>query len=344
MTVTDYILPLSWAVPLLLAATAAITWAGVRATNLADRLADRTGVGEALIGAVVVGAITSLGGSVMSVVTAHDGYPALAISNALGGIAVQTFFLAIADIAYRRANLEHAAASPENLIQGGLLLVMLSMLVAIMAAPPVAIWGISPGTPLLFATYLFGLVLIRRVRKVPMWHPRVTPETREDTPEPEGDEPLSVGALWLRFGGYALLMATSGLGVAVAGVSIVEQTGLDQTAVGAGITATCTSMPEFVIAVAAVRQKALTLAVGNIIGGNSFDVLFSAFSDIAYRPGSIYHAVGPETLFIVALTQVMTGVLLLGLIRREKHGPANIGFESVFILAAYVTGVIVVAG
>ena len=35
----------------------------------------------------------------------------LAMSNAVGGIAVQTLFLAIADVAYRRANLEHAAAS-----------------------------------------------------------------------------------------------------------------------------------------------------------------------------------------------------------------------------------------
>ncbi|NIV34835.1 MAG: sodium:calcium antiporter, partial [Anaerolineae bacterium] len=56
----------------------------------------------------------------------------LAVSNALGGIAVQTFFLAIADMAYRRANLEHAAASAPNMLQNGLLI---SLLAWIMLAP-----------------------------------------------------------------------------------------------------------------------------------------------------------------------------------------------------------------
>jgi cation:H+ antiporter len=40
------------------------------------------------------------------------------------------------------------------------------------------------------------------------------------------------------------------------------------------ITSTCTSIPELVTAVAAVRQGSLTLAVGGIVGGNAFDTLF----------------------------------------------------------------------
>lgn len=39
---------------------------------------------------------------------------------------------------------------------------------------------------------------------------------------------------------------------------------------------------------AAVRRGALTLAVGDILGGNCFDVLFISGSDVAYREGSIY--------------------------------------------------------
>ena len=99
-----------------------IAIAGTRITRVVDQLADRTGLGEATAGAVLLGAATSLAGSVLSVTAAYRGHPELAVSNALGGIAVQTFFLAIADMVYRRANLEHAAASAPNMMQNVLLI------------------------------------------------------------------------------------------------------------------------------------------------------------------------------------------------------------------------------
>src|SRR5690554_4980730 len=103
-----------------------IAIAGTRITRVVDQLADRTGLGEATAGAVLLGAATSLSGSVLSVT--YRGHPELAVSNALGGIAVQTFFLAIADMVYRRANLEHAAASAPNMMQNGLLIGLLALL------------------------------------------------------------------------------------------------------------------------------------------------------------------------------------------------------------------------
>ena len=103
-----------------------------------------------------------------------------------------------------------------------------------------------------------------------------------------------------------------------------------------------TSLPELVTSVAAVRRGALTLAVGGIIGGNAFDTLFVAASDIAYRDGSIYHHVSNSVLLWVALSILMTGVLLMGLLRREKHGLGKIGFESVTLIGLYFAGVAMV--
>jgi cation:H+ antiporter len=40
----------------------------------------------------------------------------------------------------------------------------------------------------------------------------------------------------------------------------------------------------------------------------------------------------------VALTILMTCILLLGLLRREKHGFGNIGFESILVLILYLGG------
>jgi len=41
------------------------------------------------------------------------------------------------------------------------------------------------------------------------------------------------------------------------------------------------------------------------------------------------------------LTILLTAILLLGLIHRERKGPANIGFESVGVLVFYLIGVAV---
>jgi cation:H+ antiporter len=83
-------------------------------------------MGEIIAGAVFVGASTSLPGAITSMVTAAQGYPGLAIGNALGGLTAQTTFLAVADLAYRRANLKHAA-SVTGLTQGTLLVSLLTI-------------------------------------------------------------------------------------------------------------------------------------------------------------------------------------------------------------------------
>ncbi|OLO11529.1 cation transporter [Chromohalobacter japonicus] len=314
---------------------------GTRLTGVVDTLADRTGMGEAIAGAVLMGMATSLSGIVLSVTAAWKGQPELAMSNAVGGIAAQTLFLTVADVALRRVNLEHAAASIGNLAQGTLLMCLLGMLLVARYSPEWTLWGIHPVTPLLFLGYVYGLRIIDEVRSQPMWMPRRTRETREDAPEDEAQR-YSLTRLWGAFAALALLLGVSGWVMEKAATTLATETGMSQTAVGILLTSVATSLPELVTAVAAVRRGALTLAVGGIIGGNAFDTLFAAASDIAYRDGSIYHAVSDQTLLWIALSVLMTAVLLLGLVRREKHGPARIGFESVALVLLYGAGVAMV--
>ena len=175
-----------------------IAIAGTRITRVVDQLADRTGLGEATAGAVLLGAATSLSGSVLSVTAAYRGHPELAVSNALGGIAVQTFFLAIADMVYRRANLEHAAASAPNMMQNGLLIALLALLLLAPTLPDVTVWNIHPITPILLGFYFYGTRLIQGAGDNSMWYPSVTSDTRQDEPESESSLP-SLSRLWTEF-------------------------------------------------------------------------------------------------------------------------------------------------
>lgn len=331
-------LPLWVAVAAFISAALVITLAGTRMAETADRLADRTGIGEALIGGVLLGASTSLPGIVASTAAAAHGHAELAFSNAIGGIAVQTFFLTIADAAYRRANLEHAAASLTNLTQAVVLMTLLTLPILAGSLPSYTLFGVHPATFGILIGYAIGIQLAIRARKLPMWGPRQTKETRRDVPdEPKGERRVLVPLL-VQFAALATVLIFTGYVTASSGIAIAAKTGISQGLVGAYFTAIVTSMPELVTTIAAVRRGALTLAMGGIVGGNIFDMLFIASSDIAYREGSLYHAVSSTPYFLTALSILMIGVLVLGMLQRERRGVANIGFESALVFALYIGG------
>jgi cation:H+ antiporter len=337
-------LPLPLAVIGLVLAAAAVMIAGPRMVRVADRLADVTGLGEAFVGAVMVGAATSLPDILATVLPAARGLPELAVGNALGGVLAQTAFLAVADLTYRRANLEHAAASLPNLVQGLLLVTLLGAVLALFAAPPGAILGVHPGTLLLLGTYAYGLRLVRETATVPMWEAVETPETRPDIPDEPEREEGAPGAMWARFVGLLAVLAGAGVVLAVSGESVVAQTSLSEAAVGVFLTGVGSSLAELVVSISAVRAGALTLAVANVIGGNTFDTLLVGAADVAYREGSIYAAVGQESALVAAVALVATAAITLGLLRRERYGVGNIGVESVVVLILYGATVLLLLG
>ena len=326
---------LQQAIIFFLAATIVITVFGTRLTKAADQLADLTGMGEAMFGAIFLGSVTSLPGIITSVVAASNNHPELAISNAIGGIAAQTFFLSIADITYKRVNLEHAAASLTNLMQGALLMCLLAMLIMGSFGPDMSWFGIHPFSIIMILVYIVGSRMISKAQAAPMWSPRITLQTVQDVPE-EKNKGLSLKKIVVKFSIYALLVAGAGYVIGLTGIHVAETTALSDGFVGTLLTAIATSLTELIVSVAAVRQGALTLAVGNIIGGNSFDILFVSISDFAYTPGSILHAMTQAQFLVIGSTMLMTGVLILGLLHREKHGFGKIGWESLMIIIVYL--------
>ena len=327
-------LPLPAVVAIFVAAAAVLVIVGSRFAGVVDDLADRTGMGEAVAGAVLLGATTSLPGLITSVVAAWDGQAGFAVSNAIGGIAAQTTFLAVADMLYRRVNLEHAAASVQNLLQSVILMMLVSIVLFARSTPEVTVAGLHPASLFLVAAYAYGLRLVREEHDDPMWLPEQTDETVADQPDEDtSDAPLS--RLWGRFAGMAGIVAASGFLIARSGLALAELTPLSGTVVGGLFTSVASSLPELVTVIAAVRIGALTLAVSDIIGGNIFDVLFVSAADLAFRGGSVYHAINDDDVFLLALTLMLTAILAAGLIHRERRG---IGFEGLAILALYVGG------
>lgn len=317
-----------------------IVLAGSRLSRWADTLADRTGLGEAIFGVLLLAGVTSLPDFAATLNAALDSRPDLAMSNVMGSMAVNLVFLGVADIVYRKANLEHAAASPVNLMLAGLLIVLLTLPLLAIFTPTFDQWSVHPITPVIVAAYLFGLHLVHRTHTKPMWFPRLTHQTVSDEPEkhPRG----SAATVWLGFISMAVVTGMAGWILMEAAKEIADQTGLSETLVGGLFTALATSTPELVTTIAAVRIGALTLAVSNIYGTNCFNMLVVAAADAGYAHGSIYHDMAPVQMTWGLVSILMTAILLLGLVRRETYGIGRIGFESALILGVYAVALCVV--
>jgi cation:H+ antiporter len=329
--------PLVPSVIALVVSVGVIMVAGRPLAATADALADRTGMGEAVAGALLLGAVTSLPGIGTTVVGSLNGDAEFALANPIGGIAVQTVWLAIADLLYRRSNLEHAAASLENIMQSLVLIALLCLPVVAYATPSWHVGWVHPTSLLIPVFYLYGLRLLSRMRREPMWQARRTAETRLDEPDSSDGDDTSTRRLWWRLAALAAVVAGTGYLIGEGGLGVVAATGLPSGFVGFTLTTAITSLPELVTLVAAVRLGALTLGVGNIIGGNAFDALMIFVADVAYRQGSVYTDAATAGLLLAGATAIMTAVLAAGLILRERKG---IGFEGVAIPLIYGTAVV----
>ncbi|PXY29035.1 cation transporter [Prauserella coralliicola] len=335
--------PVGLSVAVFVAAAVLTVLCSIRLAALGDTLADRTGWGEALFGAVFFGLATSLSGIVMTGVSAAADQPELAYGNAVGGIAAQTLAIVVADAAHRRVNLEHAAASPGNLLFGCLLIVLLSTALLASFSPDVTVAGVHPASAILVAFYVGGLALIRG-QPHPMWRAIATSETQPDEPDDHGRlSSRGLGALWTEFVLIAAVVVVGGWAVARAADSLVTATGLNAGVVGAVFMGLVNALPETVTAIAAVRRGAVTLAIAAVVGGNSLDALNLVVGDVLYGGGSLYHAASQDQLFLTTSALLMTAVLLGGLLVRQRRGWWRLGFDGVVLVVIYAVTVLTLA-
>lgn len=338
------------------AAMAAIVVVGPRLARIAEAVANRLELGQVLVGAVLLGIVTSLPGLVLTVTAAARGQTELAVSNALGGVAAQTLFLAIADIVFRRGTLSSHVPTRQVGYQAALLMVLLALVVIGLGTAGATVWRIHPISLGIVVAYVGGLFLSRRLdlRGATAIGPEPDPSdveggrsglrgklgTLEESPAVREEEERSWSSLWSRFVLFAAVLVGAGFALAVTGGDLAESTALSATSVGVLLTSVATSTPELVTSLAAARRGAIGLAAGDIIGGNTFDTLFVAAADLASTE-SVMASAGDAAVALTGLVVLMNGVLLGGL-ARQGSGARNTDVESLSIVVIWLAAVALV--
>ncbi len=311
---------------------------GTRLSRYADSIARQTGVGQALIGVVLLGGVTSLPEIAVGGSAAFGGNASLALNNLLGGFTMQVTVLAIADIAIRRGALTAVVPDPIVLLQGtlGILLVTLTVIGA--AVGDIALFGAGAWTWGLAVVFVYSIRTVLRAEKNPSWQVIGEPPSPEiDQPDPAKE--LEKTGLLIATIVAAGLIFVAGYALSSSAEVLAERTGLGDSFFGAVFVAFSTSLPEISTVLAAVRLGRYVMAVSDIFGTNLFDIAVIFLADLAYPGGPILNEAGTFAIAAGLLGVLVTGIYLVGLIERRDLAVAGIGVDSLAVIATYLAGV-----
>jgi cation:H+ antiporter len=150
-------------------AAAAVWAAGTRIARYADAIAEKTGLGRAVLGILLLGGVTSLPELAVASTAALAGHPELSVNDLLGSAAINVLIIAIADAAIGRDAITSVVASPNVLLQGVLGIILLSVVAAAAISVDVAVAGASAWTWGLLVLYGGSVWVIARSRSGHAW-------------------------------------------------------------------------------------------------------------------------------------------------------------------------------
>jgi len=335
---------------LIFLAGSAATWlAGILLSKTTDALDSRWGLGDDLGGLILLSVAGSLPELAITISAAASGNLGLAAGNLVGGIAIQTMVLLLCDFAV-------GPARPLTYLVGRLTPVLEALLVIILVAevemgallkPSTAIGGVvSPASVGIVVIWLVGLFLINRASRDPRWKitmPGSSPgRRRHERRKPEQPHPFAASSttrVALLFGFASLVTLCAGVALEESGSELATRLGVNGVIFGATVLAGATALPEISSGIAAVRLGDHALAMGDIFGGNAFQVCLFVVADLVAGKPVLPSAAGNLNAWLGALGMALTAIYGFGVIGRPKHTHARLGPDSLLALALFGLGI-----
>lgn len=243
----------------------------------ASRIATALGASPLFIGAVLVGAGTSLPDGLVSAFAAARGEGGLALGNVYGSNTFNITFvlgaaalITVVGVSRQTLRREAAYTAAAVLVFFVLTLVGLSLVAGIflLILVPIALWAIR-GSP---------------------------PEKVDPGEQARISTPLEIGRAVL---GLAFTVASARLLVEGA-EGVASAAGISQAVIGLTLVAVGTSIPELAVSIQAARKKATDILVGNVLGSNLINSLLI---------GGVIGVVSPDP--VTAGSLLPAGILML---------------------------------
>jgi cation:H+ antiporter len=337
--------------PLLVAvfvAAGAATWvAGIFLSKTTDALDARFGLGAELGGLILLAVTGSLPEIAITASAALSGHLDLAVGNLIGGVAIQTLVLVVLD----------AVAGPErplSFLVGSLVPVIEALMVVVVLAAALAgaaldssanLFGASPTSYAVVVFWVAGVWVVNRVRLHPAWvgeAPEATPGRRHAREPMPGRTPpytgLQTGVVAGIFLAGALVTLGAGVALQETGNLLANRMGVQGAIFGATFLAAATALPEISSGIAAVRLGDMQLAVGDILGGNSFQITLFLLADLLAGTPVIV-AAHHSDVWLGGLGLLLTAIAAAAIVARPRRTFLWLGIDSVAMLVIYAGGI-----
>jgi cation:H+ antiporter len=300
---------------------ALLVWSADKFIDGAAAVAQHYALPPLFIGAVIIGFGTSAPELAVSVFSALDGSPGLALGNAYGS-----------NIANIALILGLTALISPVVVQSSILRKELPVLAGVTLLTVALLWDLS-------ISRLDAILLLVAFVALLLWSVRET--TRKNGADPLGtdtteslDPELTPPKAWVWLLVGLLLLIVSSRMVVWGAVSIAQAFGVSELVIGLTIVAVGTSLPELASCIAAARKNEHDLIMGNIIGSNLFNTLAVVGLAGVIHPLSL----GREILDRDMLVMGGLTLALFLLARKKQSGPGSVNrVEGALLLAVFAS-------
>jgi len=321
----------------LIVCTLAIVYSGTRLSKYGDIIAEKTGLGRAFIGIVLMASVTSLPELVTGISSVtYAGVPDIAVGDVLGSCVFNLLIFAILDTMYRPAPIS-TKAHQGHVLSAAFGLLLLSIVCVSMflreTISPIA-W-VGPYSFIFIVLYLIAMRLVFTYEK------RKIAEFLKEMAEELQYKDISTKNAVLHYSINALIVIIAAMFLPKIGEGIAVSTGLGQTFVGNIFIAVSTSLPEVVVSIAAVRMGAVDLAIGNLFGSNIFNICILAVDDIFFFKGPLLFYASADHIISALSAMAMTAIAIIGLTYRAEKKRLFVSWDSMAILLAYIANLLI---
>ena len=298
-----------------------------------DVIAIRTGWGHVWVGALLLAGATSLPELVATGTAAFIGNAGMAGGNVFGSNMLNMTILAFAlGLLGGGLVLQKILPQQQRVAFFATLLTIVALALAALKLD-VKWWIVSPATIIIIALYIAG-----------SW--RLFTETADaddgdDDDEATTDRSLSWG--WTVFALSSAVIFVSTYFMTNSADEIANITGIGKSFIGVLALAFVTSLPEVSTSIAALRQNAPDLAVSNLFGSNSFNILVLAIADFLYDEGSLFGNMDDGALIAgLFAILIMSLCVWMVLIRKPVRLFSFTGPSMALIAGLYAAGLFLV--
>jgi cation:H+ antiporter len=236
-----------------------VTWGADRLTDGAVGLAERMGIPQIVIGLTIVAVGTSMPEFFVSLMSAVNATPDLAVGNVVGSNIFNALFIVGVAAALTPIDILHSTVKKD------IPFALVSSVVLLMMCLDAGISRLDAA--ILSAMFvLFMYITLNGVKD----NKKVVAE-----PEKSDKKPMSVGrAVMLLTIGLVCLVLGSNVFVDNAS-AIAKSLGMSEALIGLTIVSCGTSLPELATSVVAARRGNSGIAIGNVLGSNAFNILMT---------------------------------------------------------------------